>query len=197
MRQTESLLEYFVFFVLGPLIFFVGLIGNTLGLIIFIKGNLKTFGPVHMYRYLFIFDSAALIAISNYYFIEGFFINFIAISSLSCRVFGYFTFAISAISPMILVYILFERLLSIKFPVESNFLRNPKTQKIYMTVLIMLNLLLFIEVPFTYSLTSRKYINSTCKFISSTSRKRSSLISLVNKIFVPFSLMLLISVVLL
>ena len=196
MRQTESCIEYFVFFFLAPLILLIGVFGNTIGFVVFVKRDLIKIGPVFMYKFLFVFDSAALISVSNYYLTEIFHINFVAFTSLSCRLYGYILFSVSSVSPMLLVYIYLERLLSLKYPVESNFLRKQKSQKIYLAVILLINLIIYIQVPFTYDLIASKNI-STCEFIDSKSREISSFINFFNKILIPFSLMIIITAILL
>lgn len=62
-----------------------------------------------MYWYLFVFDTFLAIDI-----------NLTIKSSLACNILMYFMYTIAPVSSSILVYILIERYLSIKYPVESN-----------------------------------------------------------------------------
>ncbi len=52
-------------------------------------------------------------------------------SSVSCKLFVYLSISFYSLSSLILIYILIESYLSIKYPVESNLLRKNKPQFIY------------------------------------------------------------------
>ena len=58
-------LDFFTNYILPPLINIIGLIGNTLGLIVVSKKELKKIGPVLMFKFLFISDTIYLSIIIN------------------------------------------------------------------------------------------------------------------------------------
>jgi hypothetical protein len=49
-------LDFFTNYILPPMIIIIGLIGNTLDLIVASKKELKKIGPVLIYKFLFISD---------------------------------------------------------------------------------------------------------------------------------------------
>jgi hypothetical protein len=53
-------LDFFTNYILPPMIAIFGFIGNTLGLIVVSKKDLKKIGPVLIYKFLFISDSIYL-----------------------------------------------------------------------------------------------------------------------------------------
>jgi hypothetical protein len=53
-------LDFFTNYILPPMINIIGLIGNTLGLIVVSKKELKKIGPVLIYKFLFISDTIYL-----------------------------------------------------------------------------------------------------------------------------------------
>ena len=69
-------LNFFVNYVLPPLIIILGLYGNSIGLIIVGKKKLKQIGPVFIYKCLFISDNIYLSIILFFlFYLFFFFIN--------------------------------------------------------------------------------------------------------------------------
>ena len=58
-------LDFFLNYILPPIIISLGLIGNTIGLMVISKKKLKKIGPVLIYKFLFITDT---IYLSKYIF---------------------------------------------------------------------------------------------------------------------------------
>jgi hypothetical protein len=67
-------LDFFTNYILPPMIAIFGFIGNTLGLIVVSKKDLKKVGPVLIYKFLFISDSIYL-SIAIYFCINFEIIN--------------------------------------------------------------------------------------------------------------------------
>jgi len=61
--------EFFYIYVLPLLIIFLGLLGNTLGMIVVGRKKLDKIGPVLIYKLLFAFDSLYLISKYIYLFL--------------------------------------------------------------------------------------------------------------------------------
>ena len=57
---SKMALDFFTNYILPPMINIIGLIGNTLGLIVVSKKELKNIGPVLIYKFLFISDTIYL-----------------------------------------------------------------------------------------------------------------------------------------
>ena len=53
-------LNFFVNYLLAPIILLIGLIGNVMGMIVISRKELKKIGPVLIFMFLFIFDSLNL-----------------------------------------------------------------------------------------------------------------------------------------
>ena len=122
-----------------------------------------------MYMYLFVIDLACLFIILNNHLIQTYDTGFQLLSRFTCKLYMYFAYTFSPLSPMILIYILVERYLSIKYPVESNLLRNKKCQLIYISSIIFINILYFSYIPFISDL-SDEYASTNqtlCKIVRS------------------------------
>jgi hypothetical protein len=68
-------LAFFLKFFLAPIIIIVGLLGNTMSLIVISKKSLKKIGPILIYKFLFISDTiylSKLLKIKNMFFFELF-----------------------------------------------------------------------------------------------------------------------------
>ena len=65
--------NYFVQYLMAPIILIIGLIGNTFGLTVLLRKNMINVGPRNMYRYLFILDTSYLVFIGCFLFSRGFF----------------------------------------------------------------------------------------------------------------------------
>ena len=126
-----------------------------------------------MYKYLFLIDMTCLLFILNNNLIQSHDTGFQMLSRITCKLYMYFAYTFSPLTHMVLINILVERYLSIKYPVKSNFLRNRKSQLIHFLVVIGLNVLCFLYVPFISDLTKEKLSNNTsanrtlCKIVRS------------------------------
>ena len=138
-EHMKNEFEYFVDYVLPLLVLTLGCIGNTFGLIVLSKKNMKKIGPLNMYKYMFIVDMVHLL-ITIRFSLKGFGIHLSSISSLWCKSLSYFAYSMASTSPMILAYLSIERFLSIKYP-EIIFLKRKRVQFVYFTVLICFNLI--------------------------------------------------------
>jgi hypothetical protein len=170
MESESASFIWFVLNVLPLLILGLGLIGNLLGILVLSRKKMDEIGPLKSYRYIFIFDSVYLIPILIPYLKYTYSIDFISEINFICKIYIYFTSSFASISSLLLIYILFERYLSISHPTESNLLRKDKTQFIYLIVIIILNLIYYSPVPFYYY--SHIKVNSTQIECSSDSDDR-------------------------
>ena len=162
MKKTESNFEFFVYYIFPLVILFFGLIGNSIGLMTIIKRKkLDETGPTHIYKFIFIVDTIFLLTILNYYCVNVFSIGVTLITNWGCKLFNYFSYSFSTLSTFLLIYILTERFLSVKYPVESNVLKNKKIQLIYFVIIIILNHLYYLPLLFAYHLIPGYYSNNT------------------------------------
>ena len=200
-NTTETNFEYFVYQLFGPIVILLGIFGNSLGLIVPRRRDLDELGPKNTYKYLFLIDMICLPIIFNNYMIHAFGIGFSTISWMTCKIYMQYAYIFSSISPMVLVYILVERYLSIKFPVESNFLRNKKTQLVYISMILIFNFFYFLYIPFISDIKIEKLENlsyakniTLCKIVSS--KDISSVLVFLARIFVPLILIVIFSIML-
>jgi len=153
-----------------------------------------------MYKYLFLIDMTCLLIILNNNLIQSHDTGFQMLSRITCKLYMYFAYTFSPLTHMLLINILVERYLSIKYPVESNLLRNKKSQFIYISVIIFLNVLYFLYIPFISDLTKEQLSNNTsanrtlCKIVRS--KTTSSYLVFFSRIFVPFTFVVIFSLVL-
>ena len=136
LTEAKNNAEFVVYFVLPPLILLLGLVGNITSVVILTKSKkLNQIGPVCSYKYLFVTDTLTLLlTLTNNYFSYGFSMTFSLLNDFTCKVYKYSANLFASLSTFILLYILVERFLAIKFPVESNLLRGKKYQSVYFVV---------------------------------------------------------------
>ena len=148
---VKSSFEKFVYFMFPFMIIFFGLIGNLLGLITLRKRKQtdSEIGPIYMYRFLFITDSIILISFINVFMDKVYSTGPYFITNFSCNLLFYLTISLTSLSSFILIYILIESYLSIKYPVESNLLKKKKPQFIYTIIIFIINLIYYLPVFFS------------------------------------------------
>lgn len=190
-----NFIEVFVYYFQAPIVLLFGLIGNVSGLILFKLRKPSNIGPRSMYSFLFVFDTLFLVTILNCY------LNLAIKSNFICKIYMYFIYTIAPVSSMILVFILIERFLSIKYPVESNFLRQKLIQLAYIVVTILFNLCYYSVILFSYDIVPYENIrkNSTeigCYFVDTSYKTIVSNMVIAHKIVLPFSLMIIFTVLL-
>lgn len=193
-------LERFVKIVFPLATLILGLFGNITGLLVIKKKSLKNIGPRSTYVYLFLMDIFYLIQILVPFLQYGFKIDVQTISDLVCRLFNFSNYSLDTQSAMMLAYISFERLISIKYSSKVSILRKEKTQLIYFLAIFIYNLVFYSPIIFFYSLQSyadnSSNINYFCDFTSSNSQLILSNMDLVNRVVIPFFLMTLFTIIL-
>jgi growth hormone secretagogue receptor len=123
--------EYFVYYLMAPIVFALGLMGNMTALVVFFKGNLKNIGPVLIYRLMFTFDTLFIIQIILFYLQYPFYLDITILSRLSCKLFEYLNYQMDSISSYLLVYISLEKYISINNPSKRRILNSKKNQIIF------------------------------------------------------------------
>jgi hypothetical protein len=180
------------------IILFFSFVGNTLGIFVMNKKDLLKIGPIKMYKYLFIVNLIFSLLILDNYLVNAQGIGFSIISSYTCKFFRLLAYPIVPLTPILMVYIMIERYLSIKFPVESNFMRKNSVQMIYLLTIIVFNLILFSYVPFNSNIENtynNRSNNKSCEIIGLKYKNFSYLIfSLIS--LIPFILILIFSILL-
>ena len=123
--------EFFVDYVMGPMVLMVGMIGNLTALVVFFKGKLKNIGPVLIYKLLFISDTLYMMQLVTLYLQIPLNLYFQKLSSLACKLYFYFYTQNAAISPFLLVYISIEKFISIGYSTKRRILTRNKNQSMY------------------------------------------------------------------
>lgn len=192
--MLESLI-YFVKFLMAPIILSLGLVGNQIGFIVLTRKNIRRIGPRNMYRYLFVSDTLYLLLIIVNYLGNGFVIDLTTSSKYVCKLYWYLNFILGPISPVLLCYISIEKLVSIKSPSRKFFLRRNDVQGFFLAVTIAFNALFYLPVPYAFHIQT---LNETfsCGF-EPILFKIIVNIDLVNRVVVPFFIMLINSFLLL
>jgi len=189
------------------LIIILSLIGNLLGLIVFIKKKSRLenkIGPIIIYKYLFTYGIINTYSIIILY-LQSFGIYLETISKSNCQVMVYFWYVTASILPMILVYISVERFISIKYPEKRSVLNKNLIQHCFIIVLVIYNLLANIWIPFNCILIDKR--NSTLlKYISNynpndnreclRANKNLFYLTTLNTKIIPYSLMITFTILL-
>jgi hypothetical protein len=190
--------EQFVYFIMPFMIIFFGLIGNLLGILTLSKRKQEEseIGPIHMYRFLFITDSINLLSIINLIMDKGYSMGIYLLSSFSCKFTIYLEMSFYSLSSFILIYILIESYLSIKYPVESNLLRKNRPQFIYLIITFIINLIYF--SPLISGINIISINNSTSILVCAIESNKDELSILVffNRILLPLVLIIFFSTIL-
>ena len=153
--------EYFVHYIFPAAIFILGNIGNGLGFIVLSRKKMRKLSSARAYKYLLASDTFYLLQLPILNIVLSYpKIDPVSKSVLFCKIFLYLDFALVALSPMLLIYISMERLISIKFPTQRFILKKQKYIILFSFLVTVFNLLYYIEAALYYNI-EIKHINST------------------------------------
>ena len=207
MKKTEENYEFFIFFILPVIILVLGLFGNVLGmLLITTSKRLAQIGPVNTYHFLLLADCVFLVMLAtDNYLVNGFSIGFSLLHDSTCKIYKYTAHVIASLSRFCLIYILIERYLAIKFPVESNCLRTKTTQLVYHITVTVIACIYYIPVLVYFKIQHQISSNNStavaaaaaASFCDPTPDKKLTmqLLTLVSKVAIPAVLILVFSIV--
>ena len=191
---------YFVNYIFPPFILLTGLVGNLCGFIVMRRKELTNLGPRSMYSYLFASDTLYLIQIIFQYLEYSYDIHLINASDTFCKIYQYFSFSLCPISCFILCYISFDRYISITYPSRRFILRKEKSQLIFYLIIFIFNSIYYIPIAFESAVINidndTNVTSLQCNFIDSKAQEILSWMDLANFVIVPFSLMTIISLLL-
>ena len=189
-------MDFFVYYLMAPLIFVLGLSGNLIALAV-LSRKIKKIGPVTMYCCLFVFDTIYLFNILRVYLDRSFDIKLTTLSSFACKILSYFSYSISSCSALILMYISFYRFISIRYPSKSFTLKKTSVQLIFICFTLLFDLLYYSSVLFSFDLvTSGNNHTIVCTFTDNYSLTLITWMDLSYKVFFVSIFMLLFSVLL-
>jgi len=194
--NSEEIFEYFINSVFPPLVFLIGMIGNFIGLKVINGKKLKNIGPILIYKFLFITDSIYLPQILIVYMITGFNCDITILSSLGCKVYNYFNYALDSFSPWLLVYISVEKFISIIYPEKRFVLRQNLNQFLFLVGIIFFSLIYYIPQAFCWDVIDVGSTNETfmqCTYINYELQQVSSYMDVIHRFAIPFTLMIVFS----
>jgi len=201
MKAINYDFDFFIYHIVPIMILVLGLIGNLTGILILTKHkSLDQIGPVDSYRQLFLTDSIslALILINNY-LKTGFSFSFSLLNVFTCKVYKFSASLVSSFSSFILLYILVERFLALKHPVENNFLRKKKCQMAYFVAITLINIVFLLPTLFYHSIQT-KVLNTNvtvkiCDLVDDSKTVVKSFL-FISRTFIPFVLIVLFTILL-
>ena len=193
--------RFFVYFLIAPIIFIVGIVGNTLGIFILLRKKLEKIGPRNMYIYLLVSDWIFLLFMVINYFTYGFEMDITILSKYICKIYWYLNYFLAPVSPWILIYISVDKVISIKYPSKRFFLRKTTNQFIYLLVIIVYNSFFYVPVSYyfniikTYSNETNRTI-TTCDYIDAEKRQLINYMDTGNRIILPVLIITICSITL-
>ena len=200
--KKKKMISYFVIYLMAPIIFIFGLVGNLLGLLVLLRKNLAKIGPRIMYRFLLMMDIINLLSIIVNYLNSVCNFNLQIMSTYSCKFYWYLILLVGPIPPYILLYISVEKIIATKYPTRKYFLRKTETQIIYFSILICFNIaynlitffiLEIIQIP--PSQNNSTSLIDICYTNDYELYKIGNWMDIVNRVILPTVLMILTSII--
>lgn len=187
-------LKLFGYYIFPLIVIVVGTIGNILSLIILSHKTMNKIGPRHMYIYVFLADSVCLIFLLFNVLQVNYGIDLTIISLSGCKIFWYLEIQFSAFSPFFLVYISFEKVISMRYPSKRFFFRNSQNQFIFFLIVFAYNSVGYLQIVYFYTIlkVSDNQTNTTiliCDVRDDQSRLIAYYFDTINRVYVPFVLM--------
>jgi hypothetical protein len=146
------------------------------------RKELKKLGPKHMYMYLFSTDTILLVQLIINYILFGWpDYDLTLMSVYVCKIYWFICSSSSPISPYLIAYISVERFVALKYPSKKSIMRGKRNQLIYLALIIVCNCLLYSPITIFYDISSDIGMNLT---------------DAVNRVILPFILMIVFSAML-
>jgi hypothetical protein len=195
-------LTEFIYLIFPPMVAILGLSGNLMGFLVLSRKNMSKLPIKNTYRFLFTSDSIFISQSIISYMQYGLNFDPTMSSIYFCKAFNYFNYSLSITSPLLLVYISSERLISIKFPTKSSFYKTQKFQVIYLVSATLYGLLFYLGIAFSFDIIdiNGTFINETenetiqqCTFKDPILLSVFSWLDLMNRAIVPSIVMVTIS----
>lgn len=178
--------EFFLYYIIPQLVFFVGILGNLLGLIASFGKRFQKVGPSYIYRYLFLFDTLYLLTFLKTNLQYSYGIDLSIRSRFVCKTYTYFLNSIASMPPMLLVYISIERFLCLNYPEQNVMLRNYEHQTVYLITIVVFNFLFYSPILYIYDINETLENIRECSIKKPNSERLPFYMVLTNRIFFPF-----------
>jgi hypothetical protein len=197
----ENVYDLLVNYLFPPFILILGLVGNIFSLILLLSDkDLINIGPKDTYIYLFISDTLFLIQIIEANLQYTYNYDLTIISNLSCKLWYYINYVTCNYSTWLVLYISLDRFISIKYPARRFTLRKTRNQLFAFLVIIIINSILFIPIPFYFDLVENDTITDPpslqCNFYDLNAIYIVSYLDLTFRLLIPFLFMVLITIIL-
>ena len=180
-----------VYHAFGPILFIFGFIGNFLGLFgLMLQKKLIKVGVINIYKSIFIINLSFLSQLMIDMIAFSFGYDITKLSRITCKMYYHFSYSLAAISPYALVYVSFERFVSINSIHKRFFLRNGKNQITYILIVIVFNLIFYSPAYFSFDLDE----TNECHFVSKQIDLYFSFGDMLNRVIVPAVLMIIASI---
>jgi len=200
--------EFFVYYMMTPIALLLAFFGNLMGILVFAKKKMKKIGPIYIYRFIFISDSIFILQMINPFLLSLTGRNLSLVSNLLCKLTFYLGLGLFSLTPMLLVYISVEKLVSIKYPAKKFLMIKKRWQVAYIIIMGVLGLLVFLPSFFYTSLqiktmssfnsstTQTNQQTSVCTFTSGFGQSLVGIITFVSRVFIAFGSMFMFSILL-
>ncbi len=186
--EIKGGLGFFIYYLMPFLIFFFGLLGNIFGLFLFSRDRLNKIGPRNIYRYLFVFDSIYLMNIIKSTLQIAFAIDLSISSRLFCKAYTYLLNVIVSVTPLLLLYISVERLMTIQYPDNRANLKNFEQQLLYFVLIVLFNGIFYSPIFYLFDLKQVKMTKQISSNLTVEYDSHQCLVTVVNAEKVPFFL---------
>jgi len=193
--------EFFVYYLMPPIVFVLSLGGNLMGLVVFFKEKLTNIGPVLTYKFIFITETIYLVQLVFTYLHFPFNVDFHR-SRLACKLYNFFVYQGDAISSFLLAYIAIDKFVAIWCPSKRRIMIKTRNQVIFFICVLLYCSGYASIVPFCFDFFDRKAskashsINETnssnpgCHFVSFEAQLITSYLDLINRQLIPSILMI-------
>ncbi len=192
--STEKAFEFVFEVILLGLIVLLGTVGNVLSLAVFSRKRFKNISVNFMFRIMCITDTLCLLqALQTVLFYAGIY-NIRTQSELTCKLFPYLAYSLLPIKGWILVFIDFERYMSVKNPAKKLILQNSRIQVISIVYICVFNFLWYIPFMTNLNLFETRNKKLVCNQLKNVKKKVADTMDILNSSLVPFSLMIMFTV---
>ena len=143
--------------------------------------------------------------VTDNFLVNGFSIGFSLLNDFTCKIYKYTAHLTATVSKFSLIYILIERYLAIKYPVESNYLRKQSFQLVYQILVTVIGCIYYTPVLVFFKIQNQTSSdNSTNAAAAAVSfcdpipdkKLTMQLLSFVNEVAIPAVLIVIFSIVL-
>jgi len=154
MSNYNNAMDIFANNIFPAIVFAIGMIGDTLGIIVLSRKGLSNMKLINAYRFLLISD---LIYFFTQTPITNIMYSYPRIDLTSkfswfCKLFVFSNCALYAPSPFTIIYFSVERLVAARFPSKRFFLKKDKIFFTYITIILLLSFVYFSPILYYYDL---------------------------------------------